>query len=106
MARERVPANVRNELVNRLALYLTISNDGADDSPRGLIAETKRDTVVWTLGVVGFTPDVIAGIENEARKTAGFDPKAAPAPTPAPAPATPAETPATPAAATAPAKNK
>lgn len=85
MARERIPANVRNELVNRLALYLTISNDGANQEPRGLVAETKRESVIWTLGVVGFSPEIIAGIENEARKEAGFSPKSAPAPAPAPA---------------------
>ena len=58
MAKERIPTVQRRELVSRLAM-LTVKND-----------EKAVKIILYTLGVVGFTDEIIASLHNEAKEAA------------------------------------
>ena len=69
MARTKIPADVRNNLVNRLSVFMLTAANGSDT------ARDRVRTVTWTLGTVGLENELITGIMTEAAANADLPPE-------------------------------
>lgn len=66
MARTTIPELTAERIANRLSLLM-----GRPDSP---VAQGNIETVVWTLGVVGFDREILSQILSDAAQLSETDP--------------------------------